>query len=165
MLSVLKLSVQSHKHLINICCTQTVHGRHSWGVKSHNAHSRPLQLSSKYTTLLQDAGWFLWENYHLLRELPSIEANIWSKKRKRVGLRDTLEKNSQGFSSWKQTELAVARGQDGGKQDRGTGGHVWGIAFRVQFGRDTVYVSGSREAWCWSVGWALRNFFILLRKL
>ena len=46
-----------------------------------------------------------------VRELPSIEANIGGKKRKRVGLRDTLEKSAQGFSSWKQIELAVVRGR------------------------------------------------------
>ena len=63
-----------------------------------------------------------------MRELASIEANTGGKKRKKVGLRDTLEKSTQGFSSWKQIELAVVREQNGGKKDSGTGGRVWGTA-------------------------------------
>lgn len=59
-----------------------------------------------------------------VRELPSIEANTGGKKRKRVGLRDTLGKSAQAFSSWKQIELAVVREQNVSKEDSGTGGCV-----------------------------------------
>lgn len=65
-----------------------------------------------------------------MRELPSIEANTGGKKRKRVGLRDTLGKSAsaQAFSSWKQIELAVVREQNVSKEESGTGGCVWGTA-------------------------------------
>ena len=59
-----------------------------------------------------------------VRELPSIEANTGGKKRKRVGLRDTLGKSAQAFSSWKQIELAVVREQNVSKEDSVTGGCV-----------------------------------------
>ena len=61
-----------------------------------------------------------------VRELPSTEANTGGKKRKRVGLRDTLGKSAsaQAFSSWKQIELAVVREQNVSKEDSGTGGCV-----------------------------------------
>ena len=59
-----------------------------------------------------------------VRELPSLEANTGGKKRKRVGLRDTLGKSAQAFSSWKQIELAVVREQNVSEEDSGTGGCV-----------------------------------------
>lgn len=59
-----------------------------------------------------------------VRELPSIEANTGGKKRKRVGLRDTLGKSAQAFSSWKQIELAVVREQNVSREGSGTGGCV-----------------------------------------
>lgn len=74
------------KHL---SCAQTVHGRHCCGVRGHKAHSRSLQPPRKINNSALEC-WLI-----PMGELPSVEANTRDRKRRRVGLRDTLGKKQR----------------------------------------------------------------------